>query len=86
MECSGDNRTGPEDDREASGSDGLCLEDDHEASGGDGAGPEAGREATSNNNKAGLEAALDSHDVQLEAWKAAGKGEVEQAELDLRTV
>lgn len=49
------------------------------------AGPKAGHEA-SGGDKLFQEAALDGHDAKLEAWKAAGKGEVVQAELDLTVV
>ncbi|XP_063339292.2 B-cell receptor CD22-like [Pelmatolapia mariae] len=48
-------------------------------------GPEVGREA-SGGGEFFQEAALDGHDANVEAWKAANKGEVEQAEVALTAV
>lgn len=70
MKCNGGDKAGPEADCEASGGNKLSQE--------------AGREA-SDGDELSLGAGLDGHNAQLEAWKAAGRGVVEQAELDPMT-
>lgn len=83
-EASDRDKTGLEaDHREGSGGDkAVHVADRADGSSIDRAGPEADHAGGSGGSDLVQGVALNSDEVQLEAWKVAGRGEVVQAELD----